>query len=226
MERAVKGKDSRRDGSGDQARTRLARAAVTAAAKKLFLTEGYGAATIDLISAESGVPAPTIYRLFTSKLGLLRTLIDEAITGDADPLPLEHRDRVRALLDSDDPRSQLIGLAGIVRDVNGRDAYSLLVSAAGSDPAAAQLLTEYNQQRQRGQGMFAHALATTNVLRAGLTERDAADIIHAIASPETYRLLVTDRGWAPERFEQWLAETLIQQLLALDASPIHPRKGA
>ena len=32
-------------------------------------------------------------------------------------------------------------------------------------------------------------------------------------SPEVYRLLVGDRGWRPERYEQWLKEILIDQLL-------------
>jgi hypothetical protein len=31
--------------------------------------------------------------------------------------------------------------------------------------------------------------------------------------PEVYRLLVCDRGWRPHRYEQWLTQTLISQLL-------------
>jgi hypothetical protein len=50
-------------------------------------------------------------------------------------------------------------------------------------------------------------------LRPELRERDAADIIHALMSPEVYRLLVCDRGWHPERYEQWLKDILINQLL-------------
>ena len=44
--------------------------------------------------------------------------------------------------------------------------------------------------------------------------RDAADIIHALLSPELYRLLVADRGWTIERFERWLCDLLTAQLLA------------
>jgi hypothetical protein len=51
-------------------------------------------------------------------------------------------------------------------------------------------------------------------LRPGLRERDAADIIHALMSPELYGLLVVDRSWPPERYEAWLTETLVDQLLA------------
>jgi hypothetical protein len=32
-------------------------------------------------------------------------------------------------------------------------------------------------------------------------------------SPEVYRLLVGDRGWPAERYERWLAATLVHQLL-------------
>ena len=34
------------------------------------------------------------------------------------------------------------------------------------------------------------------------------DEVFAIGSPETYRLLVIDRGWSPDRFERWYADTL------------------
>jgi hypothetical protein len=43
-------------------------------------------------------------------------------------------------------------------------------------------------------------------------EQDAVDLIHALMSTEVYRLLVVDRNWAPERYRQWLATTLVQQL--------------
>lgn len=212
MTAGVRGPESPR--GGEQARTRLARAAIREAALALFLDRGYAATTIDMISERSGVPAPTVYRLFTSKLGLLKSLVDQALTGDDNPLPLEHRDFVSELLADTDPRVQLAGLAGIVRQVNGRaaPAHPLLVRAADSDPEAARLLAHYDRDRQQGQGLFARALAEAGTLRPGLTERDAADIIHALASPEMYRLLVIERGWSPDRFEHWLADTLIAQL--------------
>lgn len=217
--------------SGGQARTRLARAAAGEAALKLFLADGYAATTIEAISAESGVPAPTIYRLFSSKIGLLRAIIDQAIAGDDLPVPLEQREHVRTLLASEDPRRQLAGLAAIVRQVNGRAAaaHPLLVRAADSDAEAARLLAEYNRSRQHGQGQFARSLAAAGALAPGLTERAAADIIHAIASPEMYRLLVTERGWSPARFEDWLAATLAAQLLPGTASgqrSAHQRSGS
>jgi hypothetical protein len=57
-------------------------------------------------------------------------------------------------------------------------------------------------------------LARTRALRPKLRERDAGDIIHALLSPEVYGLLVVDRGWPPERYEAWLTQTLVDQLVA------------
>jgi hypothetical protein len=37
---------------------------------------------------------------------------------------------------------------------------------------------------------------------------DAAATLYAIGGPETYLALVVDRGWTPERFAEWYADTL------------------
>jgi AcrR family transcriptional regulator len=203
------------NGKGGQARTRLARAAVIQAARALFLEGGYAATTIEAISDLSDVPPATVYRLFSSKLGILKEVLHASIAGDDQAGPLADQPRVRALLADPDPKNQLSGFAGIILGILSRaePLYRILVSAAATDPDAAVLLAELTRQRQRGQAQFAHSLARAGALRPELRERDAADIIHALTLPEVYRLLVCDRGWRPDRYEQWLTQTLISQLL-------------
>lgn len=202
-------------GRSGQARTRLARAAVVDAARTLFLERGYGATTIEAISALSDVPPATVYRLFSSKRGILKALLDVSIVGDDEAVPMPDRPQVRALLADPDPGKQLAGFAGVIAEVNGRTApiYRILVSAASSDPDVATLLDEQTRQRQQGQGRIARSLARAGALRPDLRARDAADIIHALMSPEIYRLLVLDRGWQSERYQRWLTAILIDQLL-------------
>jgi AcrR family transcriptional regulator len=181
----------------------------------MFLEHGYGATTIDAISARSDVPQATVYRLFSSKLGILKAVIDDSIVGDDAPVPLADRPQVRSLLDDPDPRNRLAGFVGVTAQVNARiqPVYRILVGAAGSDPDAAGLLDELTRQRQEGQSMIARSLARSGALRPDLRERDAADVVHALMSPELYRLLVLDRRWPPERYEQWLTALLTEQLL-------------
>jgi AcrR family transcriptional regulator len=188
---------------------------VIEAARSLFLERGYGATTIEAVSALADVPPATLYRLFSSKLGILKALLDVSIVGDAETVPMADRPEVRALLAEADPRSKLAGFAKITAQVNSRVAplHRILVSAAESNSDAAALLDELTHQRQAGQRLIARSLAHAGALRTELRQRDAADVIHALMSPELYRLLVLDRHWKFERYERWLASTLADQLL-------------
>jgi len=120
------------------------------------------------------------------------------------------------MLADPDPHRQIAAFAAVVCEVMVRAApvHRILADAARSDPAAAELLGEIARQRLEGQRQVARSLARNQALRAGVKERDAADVIHALASPEVHGLLVFDRGWSPERYQKWLADTLAGQLLA------------
>ena len=198
-----------------QARTRLARRAVVEAARTLFLERGYAATTIEAISEHSDVPSATVYRLFSSKLGILKALLDVSIGGDDRAVPMADRPQVRALESDADPANQLTGFAALLREIMARvgPVHRVLADAARSDQDAAALLAEIARQRHEGQQGIARSLARSGALRPGLSERDAADVIHALASPEVYGLLVTDRGWSGERYETWLRSILADQLL-------------
>src|SRR5262245_30239522 len=144
----------------DQARTRLARRAVVDAARTLFLERGYAATTIEAISERADVPPATVYRLFSSKLGILKALLDTSIAGDEQSVSVPERPEVASLFAEPDPRKLLDGFAAITTTINERtgDVYRVLVSAAGSDVAAAQLLGQIREQRDQGQGRIARSL--------------------------------------------------------------------
>lgn len=220
MTAGVKGGSSDQ-GRGSQARTRFARRAVVDAARDLFLERGYVATAIDAISERADVPAPTVYRLFSSKLGILHALLDASIAGDDQPLPMQMRPQVAALFAEANPEKLLGEFVSIAVAINTRsnDIYRILSSAALSDSAAAELFADYQRQRAHGQGRVARSLARARALRPGLRERDAADIIHALVSPELYRLLVVDRSWSHEHYEKWLLTTLTAQLTTATRRP-------
>jgi AcrR family transcriptional regulator len=217
----VKGERAPRSGDS-QARTRLARRAVVDAARTLFVERGYVATTVSAISDHSDVPAATVYRLFSSKLGILKALLDVSIAGDDQALPLPERPQVAALFAEPDPEKLIAGFASMTVAINARasDVYRILASASGSDPAAGELLADYQEQRDQGQGHMARALVRARALRPGLRHRDAADLIHALMSPELYRLLVIDRGWPRERYQRWLAGILVDQLTSPTPSSV------
>jgi AcrR family transcriptional regulator len=184
------------------------------AARDLFIENGYAATTMAAISRRADVPEPTVYRLFSSKLGILKTLLDVSIGGDDEPIAVHERPSVASLFDDPDPHRVLAGFAAITTQINQRtgDLYSVLGRAADADGEAAELFRSLRDQRSQGQAKVVQALHRRKKLRAGLKARDAADIVHALMSPEVFHLLVTDRGWTPDRYRQWITDTLIHQL--------------
>ena len=58
---------------------------------------------------------------------------------------------------------------------------------------------------------FVADLATVTPLR--LDPGDAADIVWATNAAELYQLLVGQRGWSPQRYERFLADTWRRLLL-------------
>ena len=216
MDEVVKTPRPGRSVAPSQARTRRTRAAVVDAARSLFLERGYVATTIESISDRSDTPQATVYRLFSSKLGILKAVLDVAIVGDVESVPMADRPQVRSLLGDPDPVQQVTGFAALLRDLMARTApvHRLLADAARSDADAAALLAQIARQRHEGQRRIARSLARSGALKPGLRERDAADVIHALASPEVYGLLVFDRGWSGDRYEDWVRAILVDQLLA------------
>src|SRR5947199_286087 len=64
--------------------------------------------------------------------------------------------------------------------------------------------------------LVAESLGGKNELRPDLTVDQARDLLWALGSAEMYRMLIVDRGWSPDHYEQWLAEALTDALLGHD----------
>ena len=61
--------------------------------------------------------------------------------------------------------------------------------------------------------MIVEALHKTKSLRRGLDVARATDILWTLNHPDVWLLLVGRRGWTPEQFEKWFADTACAQLL-------------
>src|SRR5215469_15377865 len=70
---------------------RRTRARITAAAAQQFLARGYAAATMRAVAADAGVALPTVELVFGTKARLLKAVIDVAIAGDDEPVPMLER---------------------------------------------------------------------------------------------------------------------------------------
>lgn len=184
---------------------------ICAAARDLFTTKGYVATSIDDIAEAAGVARPTVFTAVGPKPVILKTVVDQAMTGDNAPLPVADRPWFREALDEPDPRRSIQLHARNLCWIAGRVAPLLraLESAAAVEKDAAELWVEHQRQRRAGMARFAAALAAKSPLR--VDEDTVTDTLWTL-QPAAYLRLVHEAGWPPERFEAWLAD-LLQRLL-------------
>lgn len=190
------------------------RKSVIAAATRLFLEVGYVAASIDAIAAAANVSPETIYSTFKNKRMLLSETVDVAIAGDHAPIPILERPWVDEMRHEPELRSRVDILArnGSLILERWVPIYNVLRGAAAADPHAAEILERTKAQRYEGQRVLLSIARGDHRLRKGLTESAAADILFTIGNPETFRSLVTDRGWSRDRFARWYADALMALL--------------
>jgi len=214
-------KPRRYDASGRRVQARLNREGIVAAARQRFLSEGFSATTLTAIATDAGASVDTIYKSFGGKAGLLREVCQVALKGE-DPVPAE--DRSNALQASEaDPREVLRGLGALTAEVAPRIAPLLLMlaAAAETDAAMAQLRAEFDASRLSRMNHIAQTLASKTNLRPGVSSAQAAEIMWVYSSPELYGLLVLTRGWRPERFGEFVGESLNNALLGQQHAETH-----
>ena len=199
---------------------RATRSAILEAARALFVETGYVATTMQAIAERAATSPATLYATFGSKRSILSALVDVSIAGDDEAVPIADRAWVGELRAEPDPRRRIRMLAHQGRLILERRTPidGVLQAAAATDPEIAALWQQVREQRHTGQGALLRMAVGPGNLRPGLSWSAAVDIGYAIGSPETYRSLVDDRGWSPERFERWYAESLERLLGVRDGS--------
>lgn len=185
------------------------RQAIIQAARTLFARHGYQATAIQSIAQEAGVAVPTLYVTFGSKAAILSALIKSAGADD------DIRAIANAAMAETDPWRQLPLAARVVRSIQERDAdiTDLLWQAGGGDPDLAAAWRQSHQQQLSRLGEIVGALAQKGALKSELSVESATDILWILGSPEVYRLLVRERGWTPQHYEDWFGQTATTLLL-------------
>lgn len=188
-------------------RAEVTRRRITTAARRLFGRDGYGATTLRGIATEAGVAVQTIYAVYGSKAGILRTLRDLAV---AQP---EAGEAFARASDAVDPAGSLDLFAHSIRlrwEMAG-DIVAILDDAAMVDPAIRQEIDVALRARRQGVTRFAKALVDRFEL--AIDPNRATGILLALTMPEVHAELVGVQKWPNDAFEAWLAATMRRELL-------------
>lgn len=203
------------DASGRREAAERTRAAILRAAKHLFIERGYSATTMPAIAETAGVALDTVYASVGKKAAVFRLLIELAISGADDPVPALERTYVKEIAAEPDARRKLALYAGAVCAIQPRLAplVQVLKEAAGQDAELLAVWTEISNRRAANMRIFARELESTGSVRDDLPIDTVADIIWSMNGPEYYQLLVEQRRWPIDRYQQWLADAWARLVL-------------
>ncbi len=204
------------DTSGRRQAARLRRRRILEAARDLFLAQGYPAITVAAIASSARVSEDLVFRLFGSKRGVLKEVMDIAIGGDDEDIPLLEREDPQAVRTATDQHEQVrLFAAGMTAQLDRvQPLNDLMRSAAAVEPEIAALREDLHlRQRRFAMNMVASWIAANGPLRDQMNAEDAGAIIWTLASPEVHRALTLDCGWSNEQFEHWLRHMLTAAVL-------------
>lgn len=192
-----------RDASADRTRAK-----VLEAGRYLFSRKGIDATTIAQIAERAAVSQATVYATVKSKSGLLHALMHEAIFGP------RFQDAQKKLVGVVDPVEQIALTAHVARAIyEGESAdLSLLMKASAFSPELRKTQQAFETLRRDLQRGRIDALFRAGRAKSGLDKETASSILWMFTGRDVYHKLVHESGWSPDKFQAWLAQTLLTTL--------------
>ena len=200
---------------------RRTRARIIAAAARQFLACGYTAATMRAVAADAGVALPTVELAFGTKARLLKAVIDTAIAGDDEPVPMLARAWAARAEAAAGPAEFAAAVAGQLAESARRAAGLTLVAleAARSDQDIAAVAAQMTAQRQVMAAWVVDGLLARSPPRDDVDRAAAINTVWALMDPALFCRLTGDRGWTAARFGRWFADSVQRLLLPAPGQP-------
>ena len=185
-----------------------------AAAEALFSERGYVGTSLAVVAERAEVNPRTVYKLFGSKVALLSRLVDVAIVGDQEAVPVADRPWAAGAFNAATGRERVRAYAHSIRRVmdSAGPAFRIAAQAAAADPEATALWTMGQRLRLADSTALIAALHEAQLLRPDLPHQDAVATVWLISSPETFSQLSDGLNWTIDRYERWVYQTLAATL--------------
>lgn len=185
-----------------------------AAARELFLVQGYGGTTVAEVAKLAGVSPDTIYVSLGGKQGLLEGVWALAIYDPDDPKQRGQEHRIERITRLSNPRQRLRQLVQVSCETLARTSpvHAVIRGAADGHPFAVELRARLLVSRMEIQSRRLHAVLGAS-LRTGISITKAAEHYSALLSPELHHLLTVERQWSDRQYEAWVVDLLECDLL-------------
>jgi len=198
---------------------RLTRQRILASARAQFLGSGYAGTTMRAIAAGADVSTPTVEQAFGTKPELLKQVIDLAIAGDDDPVPVLARAAAASAEAAVTVDEFQHFIAGVLTEAQQRSAQLVVVAfeAANADPSLRPLVQQRLDQRFQTAGWIVDGIVKRSPLRPDVDRAHAVDTVWLLMEPVVFCRLTEDRHWNPDRYRHWFTKSVTHLLLPADA---------
>ncbi|HEY1133696.1 MAG TPA: helix-turn-helix domain-containing protein [Nocardioides sp.] len=184
-------------------------------AAELFAKDGYRSTTLAAIAERAGVSVPRV-NLSGSKPALLVEAYQARAGGSARLRPVTEEPDLQAIMAKPAPEALAAYVVWLTRaHEQSVGLWFALREAAATDPEAAAAFDAVEKSNDDA-CVAAVGWAQANGLLTGdvdLGER--AQTWSHLSSAEPYRHFVVERGWSPERYQQWVRRALDRLVFAL-----------
>lgn len=189
--------------AADATKTRVLHAAQT-----LFARGGIDRVTISQIAKKAKVSVSSVFTLYKSKEGILRGLMKATLFGQ------RFQVAIARLKGETDPIRLIALTANVARAIYEAESseLGLIRGVSAFSPALRKLEREFEELRFDMQKERVDLLFEQRKQTKGLTLEEARRILWMYTSRDVYRLLVHEAGWTPDRYEEWLSDTLLRAL--------------
>ena len=189
----------------------LTRRRVLEASRSLLATGTYSSLTMREIASAAGVAYQTVYAIFGTKVRLAEALVEAGFSHMPDALKLFDR-----MFESPEPQQWFRTASRATRLILEPCADLARFIRESGDPG---LLAGYADRERTRYSAIATSGLIERLVESGrlspvLSPAEAVDVIWAMSGADLYNQLVFGQGWAPDRYEAWLGETLIKVVLA------------
>jgi hypothetical protein len=109
----------------------------------------------------------------------------------------------------------LSAVAQVLCEAQARSAGVMLAAyeAAGSDPDIHILIADRESQRERTASWIVDGVTARAVLRPGIDRVSAIDTVWMLMDPVVFSRLTRHRGWRPDRYASWFADSVTRLLV-------------
>nr|MDT0660615.1 TetR/AcrR family transcriptional regulator [Micromonospora sp. DSM 115978] len=194
---------------------RRTRRAIVGAAAELFVANGYAGTSLAGVAVAAGVARPTVFAAFGSKPALLRQVLDEALAGDDEPVPVAQRPWFQPIWAATTQPVLLTAYADVCTLIGSRAAriFETVRRAADESSEVAEVWETLLRNRRAGARMVVERAGELGPLRQGVDLDRAIDALWIFNDPAHYEALVLRCGWPHDLYRDWLSRHMRQAVL-------------